>query len=31
MTSKENQIINLIISQDENDQVDFKKEYYSKE
>lgn len=31
MTSIENQIINLIISQDENDQVDFKKEYYSKE
>lgn len=25
MTSIENQIINLIISQDENDQVDFKK------
>lgn len=31
MTSIENQIINLIISQDENDQVNFKKEYYSKE
>ena len=31
MTSIENQIINLIISKDENDQVDFKKEYYSKE
>lgn len=31
MTSIEKQIINLIISQDENDQVDFKKEYYSKE
>ena len=31
MTSIENKIINLIISQDENDQVDFKKEYYSKE
>lgn len=31
MTSIENQIINLIISQDENDQVDLKKEYYSKE
>ena len=31
MTSIENQIINLIISQDENDQVDIKKEYYSKE
>ena len=31
MTLIENQIINLIISQDENDQVDFKKEYYSKE
>lgn len=31
MTSIGNQIINLIISQDENDQVDFKKEYYSKE
>lgn len=31
MTSIENQIINLIISQDENEQVDFKKEYYSKE
>lgn len=31
MTSIENQIINLILSQDENDQVDFKKEYYFKE
>jgi hypothetical protein len=31
MTSIENQIIDLISSKDENDQVDIKKEYYSKE
>ncbi len=31
MTFIEKDIINLIIAQEENDQVDFKKEYYSKE
>lgn len=31
MTSIENEIIGLILARDENDQVDFKKEYYSKE
>jgi|LSQX01.1.fsa_nt_gb hypothetical protein len=31
MSTSEKEIISLIIAQDENDQVDFKKEYYSKE
>lgn len=31
MTSIENEIISLILARDENDQVDFKQEYYSKE
>ena len=31
MASIENQIIDLILSKDENDQLDIKKEYYSKE
>lgn len=31
MTSTENEIIDLILAKDENDQVDFKKEYYSKD
>lgn len=31
MTPIENEIIGLILARDENDQIDFKKEYYSKE
>ena len=31
MSTLEKEIISLIVAQDENDQVDFKKEYYSKE
>ncbi len=31
MTSTKNEIIDLILAKDENDQVDFKKEYYSKD
>lgn len=31
MSTFEKEIIDLIVAQDENDQVDFKKEYYSKE
>ncbi len=31
MSTFEKEIISLIVAQDENDQVDFKKEYYSKE
>ena len=31
MTSIENEIVGLILARDENDQVDIKKEYYSKE